>query len=231
MTKPVVVITGGGQGMGRATALHFAKHQWDCVLIGRTGSKLLAVKAEVEALGGAAQTVVRDLTDVATIASLANEIERVDCLVNGAGESLIKTIGNTTLDDWEKILNTNLRAPFFVTQALLPHLLKSDNPSVLNIGSMTTFGGYADVVAYTASKTGLLGLTRSMAGELRPQGVRVAMLAPGPADTPMRWAATPDYDRKLLIEANTIAETIYWMANLPRHVTTSEFLLKSNWIE
>lgn len=230
MAKPVIVITGGGQGMGRSAALYFAQRGWDCVLIGRTEEKLRATAQEVAALGGQAHTIAADLTDLEAVAALTGQIAAADCLVNFAGVSLIKPITETTPEDWERVHNTNVRAPYFVIKALLPHLLKSDNPTIVNIGSMTTFGGYAEVSAYTASKTAILGLTRSLAAELQPQGVRVVLLAPGPADTPMRWAATPDYDRKLLITPETIAETVYWLATLPRHVVTSEFLLKSSYI-
>lgn len=231
MTRQTVVITGGGQGIGRAAALHFAERGWDCVLIGRTPEKLEAVAAEVADRGGAAHVIPMDVTDLDAVATLTTRITRADCLINSAGEWLIKPISETTPADWERILNTNLRAPYFVIKALLPILVESDNPSIINIGSKTTFGGYPEVSAYTASKTGLLGLTRSLAGELRPQGVRVVLLAPGPADTPMRWAATPDYDPKLLVQPSTIAEALYWLATLPHTVTTSEFLLQSTWFE
>lgn len=228
--KPVIVVTGGGQGMGRSAALYFAQRGWDCVLIGRTEAKLRATAQEVAALGGQAQTIAADLTDLAAVAALAEQVAAADCLANFAGVSLIRPITETTAEDWERVHNTNVRAPYFVIKALLPHLLKSDNPTIVNIGSVTTFGGYAEVSAYTASKTAILGLTRALAAELQPQGVRVVLLAPGPADTPMRWAATPDYDRRLLITPETIAEAVFWLATLPRHVITSEFMLRSSYL-
>lgn len=231
MSRKTVVITGGGQGIGRAAALHFAERGWDCVLIGRTAEKLEAAAAEAADRGSTAHVIPMDVTDLDAVATLTQRVTRADCLINSAGESLIKPLSETTPEDWERILNTNLRAPYFVIKALLPALMESDNPSILNVGSKTTFGGYPEVSAYTASKAGLLGLTRALAAELRPHGVRVVLLAPGPADTPMRWAATPDFDPKLLVQPATIAEALYWLATLPHTITTSEFLLQSTWFE
>jgi NAD(P)-dependent dehydrogenase (short-subunit alcohol dehydrogenase family) len=230
-SKPTLVISGAGQGLGRATALHFAQHGWHCVLVGRTLSKLETVAQEIAHLSGTASAYELDVTDARAIQTFATTLQQVDCLVNSAGISLIKPIEESTLDDWDMILNANLKAPFLMTQALLPHLRKSDNASIINIGSKTSMTGFSGVSIYTAAKTGLLGLTRSMAAELRPENIRVVLLAPGPMDTPMRWSATPDYDRKLIIEPTTIAETIYWLANLPNGVTTNEFLVQSNQFE
>jgi NAD(P)-dependent dehydrogenase (short-subunit alcohol dehydrogenase family) len=223
-----IVITGAGQGIGRATALTFAAHGWRLHLVGRTAAKLDSTAERAQALGGDAITHPFDLTDSAALSAFAAGLgdATIDVLLNCAGEALIKPLADTTDAEWARILAINLTAPALLSRALLPHLQRSANASIINIGSMTAMKGFTGVTAYTAAKTGLLGFTRSLAAELR-ESVRVVMLAPGPADTPMRWAATPDYDPNLLITADTIAQAIWWLANLPRGTTTSEFLLQS----
>jgi NAD(P)-dependent dehydrogenase (short-subunit alcohol dehydrogenase family) len=121
----------------------------------------------------------------------------------------------------------NLKGPFLMTQALLPLLRKSRNASIINIASKVALKGYGTVTAYTAAKAGLLGFTRSLAAELRDEEIRVVALCPGPVDTPMRWQATPDYDRKLVIQAETVADLMWQLVTLPRGVTTGEVLLQS----
>ena len=223
-----IVITGAGQGMGRAAALKFAAQGWRLHLVGRTASKLESTAAQALALGAQVTTHAFDLTDTDAVNAFAAGFgdESIDVLLNSAGEALIKPLTETTDKDWSRILAINLTAPFTLIRALLPNLNRSTNASIINIGSKTAMTGFADVTAYTAAKTGLLGLTRSLAAELRDT-MRVVLLSPGPADTPMRWAATPDYDPNLLITAETVAEAVWWLVNLPRGTTTNEFLLQS----
>lgn len=222
------VITGAGQGIGRAIALRLAAGGVEIVLVGRTLEKLEQVKAEIAAAGGKASTEALDVTDSESVSALASRLgERIDILINSAGEALIKTLDETSADDWSRILSVNLTAPFLTSKALLPLLRHSDNATIINIGSKTAHIGVSEVAAYTAAKTGLLGFTRSLAAELKPEGIRAVLLSPGPADTPMRWAATPDYDPALLIQPETVAETVWHLVNLPRGVTTSEILLQS----
>jgi short-subunit dehydrogenase len=213
--------------MGRAIAHHFAQNNYHVMLLGRTFSKLETVAQEIVQAKGTATPYALDLTDAEAIQHFAKSIERADCLVNCAGESFIQSIETTQLIDLERILSINLKAPFLMSQALLTHLRHSENPSIINIGSKTSVVAAANVSVYTAAKTGLLGLTRAMSAELRPENIRVVMLNPGPVDTPMRWAATPHYNRDLLIHPQVIAQTVYHLATLPRGITTSDFLLES----
>ncbi len=222
------VITGAGQGIGRAVALRLAAGGMHTVLVGRTAEKLERVAAEISEAGGAASVETLDVTDGKAVLALAGRLgERVDVLVNSAGEALIKTVDETSDADWARILTVNLTAPFLMTRALLPLLRQSDNASIINIGSKTAHIGVSEVAAYSAAKTGLLGFTRALAAELKPEGIRAVLLSPGPADTPMRWAATPDYDRSFLIQPEAVAEMVWHLINLPRGTTTGDILLQA----
>ena len=229
MTKRTAVITGAGQGMGRAIALRFAQAGINPVLLGRTESKLRAVADEVAALGVEASVHALDVTDDAAVSELgaALEGEKVDILINCAGDWLIALAQDTSSEQLDHILRVNLRAPYILSRALLPNLRRSDNASIINIGSLVTANLVPTVTAYTASKAGLKGLTGSLAAELKSERIRVVMISPGPADTPMREAASPGIDKSILVEPETIADAVYHVVSLPRGITTSDFTLHS----
>ena len=229
MTQRTAVITGAGQGMGRAIALKFAETDIRPVLVGRTESKLRSVAEEVAARGITASVHILDVTDDEAIAAFGAELAdtTVDVLVNCAGDWLIEFLQDTSNEQLDHILQTNLRAPYILSRTLLPNLRRSDNASIINIGSIVTSMSVPSVSAYTAAKVGLKGLTGALAAELRPQMIRVVMISPGPADTPMRDAASPGIDKSILVTTDTIAEMVHAVITLPRGITTSDFVLYS----
>jgi len=229
MTNRTAVITGAGQGTGRAIALRFAEAGAHCVLVGRTASKLRGVADEIVSAGGEASVHALDLTDDAAVAAFGAALEgrTVDILVNCAGDWLISLMADTSNEQLDHILRVNLRVPYILSRTLLPNLRRSDNASIINIGSLVTAISVPMVSAYTAAKVGLKGLTGSLAAELKPERIRVVMISPGPADTPMREAASPGIDKSILVQPETIAEMAQAVVSLPRGVTTSDFLLYS----
>ena len=193
------VITGAGQGTGRAIALRLAGAGAHCLLVGRTASKLDSVAAEIAAAGGDARARALDVTDDAAVAEFGAALEgqTVDILVNCAGDWLISPLADTSNAQLDHILRVNLRAPYILSRTLLPNLRRSANASIINIGSLVTAISAPMVSAYTAAKVGLQGMTKSLAAELKPDRIRVVMISPGPADTPMREAASPGYRQRL----------------------------------
>lgn len=229
MTTRRAVITGAGQGTGRAIALRLAKAGLHCLLVGRTASKLHSVAAEIAGAGGEASVRALDLTDDAAVAEFGAALgeSAVDILVNCAGDWLISLMADTSNEQLDHILRVNLRAPYILSRSLLPNLRRSDNASIINIGSLVTAISVPMVSAYTAAKVGLQGLTGSLAAELKADQIRVVMISPGPADTPMREAASPGIDKAMLVQPETIAEMTHTIVSLPRGVTTSNFALYS----
>ena len=229
MTKRIAIITGGGQGTGRAIALRLAGAGVHCHLVGRTASKLQAVADAIAAAGGDAWAQALDVTDDAAVAEFGAALEgqTVDILVNCAGDWLIAPLADTSNAQLDHILRVNLRAPYILSRTLLPNLRRSDNASIINIGSLVTAISAPMVSAYTAAKVGLQGMTKSLAAELKPDRIRVVMISPGPADTPMREAASPDIDKAVLVQPETIAEMTHAVVTLPRGITTSDFVLYS----
>ncbi len=229
MSNKTALITGAGQGMGRAIALKFAEQGIDCILVGRTEAKLKAVAAQIADRGGSAALQVLDVTDDDAVAQLGASLAdtTIDMLINCAGDWLIEYLQDTSNAQLDHILRTNLRAPYIMSRTVLPNLRRSDNASIINIGSIVTTLSVPGVSAYTAAKVGLKGLTGALAAELRPERIRAVMISPGPADTPMREAASPGIDKAILVPVDTIAEMVYAVVSLPRGISTSDFVLYS----
>jgi NAD(P)-dependent dehydrogenase (short-subunit alcohol dehydrogenase family) len=232
MTERIAVITGAGQGAGRTIALQFAAQGFRVVLLGRTEAKLRAVANEI---GDNVSVYTLDLTDSRQVQAFMEDAStryvHVDVLVNCAGAAFISPIDQAREEDIDRILAINLKAPMMMARGLLPLLRKSANASIINILSKVALAGYPQVSAYTAAKTGLLGFTKSLAAELRDDGIRVGAICPGAMDTPMRWNATPDIERRLVIDPQLVADMVWHIANLPKGVMTGEILLQSIYYE
>lgn len=227
MTLTKAVVTGAGQGMGRSIALKLAEQGLAVVLVGKTLAKLEKVADEIQAAGGSAQAYHLDITDDAGVEAFAAWLgdEAIDVLVNNAGDWLVEPFESTGNDQFDHILGVNLRAPYVLSRALLSHLRKSENASIVNIGSIVTVESHDGVSAYTAAKVGLRALGNSLAAELRPERIRVMMLSPGPANTPMRWEASPGIDPQMLVEPETIADVLWTMVSLPHGITIRDVVV------
>lgn len=221
----IAVVVGGGRGIGRAVAHKFASEGATVIVAARTASELETVVAEIEAKGGQAVARVVDVLRPADIEALAGELRqvhgRVDVLVNSMGVSLIAPLDGTSEEDWDLVIDTNLKGPYLCTHAMLDLLRASGGGQVINIASKVGLTGHAQVTAYTAAKAGLIGFGRALAQELSTENIRVLTVCPGPVDTPMRWAATPKMDPGLAISAETVAETILFLVTLDSHVAVN----------
>ena len=225
----VAVVIGGGRGIGGVTARRLASAGARVVVAARTASQLEAVVGEITALGGQATAQTVDITRPDSVQLLAQTVRKahghVDVLVNSAGDSLIAHLDATSEAEWDMVIDTNLKGPYLCIRAMLDLLRASDGAYVVNIASKVGLTGHALVTAYTAAKAGLIGFSRALAQELRPENIRVIIICPGPVDTPMRWAATPKLDPSMVISAETLAETILFAVTLGDRATMSSELV------
>ena len=190
----VIIVTGGGSGIGAATARQLGAVGAPVVLVGRRAEPLNEIAAQITAGGGQALCVPADLADPAsprriTDACLAR-YGRIDGLVNNAAVVRHMPLREWDVGRFDEHLATNVRAPFFLIQAVLPALRESPVRSVVNIGSSSGTLRRVGQSVYGMTKSALDYLTQTLAGELAPLGVRVNGIAPGPIDTPIHatWA-------------------------------------------
>ena len=202
LNNQLVLITGGGSGLGLAMARCFAAAGARVLITGRRENVLQSAVAE---LGGRAHYRVFDVTDTAHtaefIASVQAELGPVDVLVNNAGRHCKKPMLEVTQDDLRAVLDVHLMGAYALTQAVLPEMLRRRSGSVLFISSMSAYLGMTQVTAYSAAKSAVLGLVKTISGETAAQGVRVNAIAPGFIDTPMFRKATdadPARQKKIL---------------------------------
>ena len=189
----VALVTGGGRGIGRAIALAFAREGAHVAVTARTAAELDAVAAEIRALGRKALAVSCDVGERAqvdqAVRRVAEGLGPVEILVNNAGIAVSAKLLDTDDALWERHLRVNLTGAFLMTRAVLPAMLAARWGRVVNVASIAGRQGYPYVAAYTASKHGLLGLTRALAQEVVTAGVTVNAICPGYVATELTWAS------------------------------------------
>ncbi len=183
LTGRVAIVTGTSRGLGQYFGRALAKAGADLVITSRHLDSLLPFQKEIEELGRRAVPVeldVRSAESIERMAALAKEAYgKIDILVNNAGMNIRKPALDITWDDWNAILDTNLRGSFFVAQAVARRMIARNYGRIINIGSVTSVAGYAGLAPYTASRGGIRQLTMSLADDWGKFGVTVNCLAPG----------------------------------------------------
>lgn len=211
----VALVTGAGRGIGRCVALTLAGQGAKVALAARTVAELDAVKEEIESLGGEAACFPADLSQEAEVVSLvagtASRWDGLDIVVNNAGIGIFGPLEAMATDAWDRILAINARAPFVVCREAIPHLKQRPHPCIVNISSVVGVKGYANQAAYGASKHAVLGMTKALAKEVQPYGIRVHAISPGGVDTSLVGDARPDLDRSVLIQPQEIADIVLFL--------------------
>jgi NAD(P)-dependent dehydrogenase (short-subunit alcohol dehydrogenase family) len=197
--KKIAIVTGGGSGIGLAITEKFVQDNIHTIIIGRDEQKLCAAKQK---LGELCEPLVGDLNNLSSIPSLINSIiqkhGRIDVLVNNAGINMKKDFTEVTDEEFQKVILTNITAVFGISREVVKCMLEKEiKGSIINISSMASQYGIPKVIAYTASKSAVEGMTRAMAVELSPKGIRVNCIAPGFIATDMSAKAlNTDPERK-----------------------------------
>lgn len=183
----VAFITGAGRGIGKAVAIALANEGVNVGLLARTEGALKEVVTEVEAHGVKAAYASVDVSSLEevnqAIASLTSKLGKADILINNAGIGKFESLLDMNPEEWKKIIDVNLMGPYYVTRAVLPQLIEKNGGDIINISSTNGLNGAATSSAYSASKFGLIGMTESLAQEVRRNNIRVTSLTPSTVAT------------------------------------------------
>ncbi len=195
----VAVITGGASGIGRATALLFAREGARIAIADRDAAAAAAVISEIAALGGEALSILGDVsipeTSAAGAAAILSKWSRIDILVTAAGFSTGGTVLTTTPDDWDAVFAANVGGTWLWARAVIPAMQRQGGGAIVTLASQLALAGGRANSAYIAAKGAILSLTRTMALDFAPDGIRVNAIAPGAIETPLlarSFARQPD---------------------------------------
>ena len=197
------LVTGASKGIGAGIAIAMAKAGADIVLVGRSEESLKATGDAIEKVGKKSEVLICDVQSKAEISEAFKGIDQlnVDVLVNNAGSISRSPAIETSLEDWDRIININLNSVFQISQLCAKSMLSRGNGRIINIASLLSFQGGINVPAYTASKHGVAGVTKALANEWGAKGVNVNAIAPGYISTDNTEALRNDPDRNASILA------------------------------
>lgn len=214
-TNRIVAITGGAGNLGMAVGKAFAAAGAKLAFIDRSPGKLTEEFSEADGHFIASPTDVTDENSVAAaIGEIINRFGRLDVVINTAGGYRAGTaLHETPMNDWDFMLNLNAKSVFVVCRAAIPFMLKQGGGKIVNISSRAALSGDAYHAAYSVSKTAVVRLTESMAGELKDAGINVNCVMPGLIDTPQNRAAMPDSDFSKWVAPEAIADVILFLAS------------------
>ena len=225
-------MTGASSGIGKATALAFARSNIEVALIARSTDKLTAVADEIQQ-----QTQVKARIyplDLAVVDRVSGEIAEIcrsfgpiDILVNNAGMAYTNPISKTTLEDWQKILQLNLTSVFQCVRGVLPQMRERGSGTIINVASIAASNAFPDWGAYSVSKAGIVALSKALSVEERNNGIRTVTISPGSVNTPI-WdtdTVQADFDRSAMLTPETVAQSILHAALLPHHAVVEEMIV------
>ncbi|PJF36362.1 MAG: short-chain dehydrogenase [Candidatus Thermofonsia Clade 1 bacterium] len=218
----VAVITGASRGIGRATALALAKAGCHIAATARDAAALEALVAECTALGVRAKAYSADATDAQAVYAVRDQVladfGQVDTLVNNAGVARYASLVEHTVEDYDWMMNSNMRSTFLFTHAFVPSMIARKQGNVIVVSSQAGVHGFPNEAVYCATKHAQVGFATALDGELRPHGVRVTIIAPGGVRTTFAFGTGRTADMPALqemIEAEDVAEAIVFAVQMP----------------
>jgi NADP-dependent 3-hydroxy acid dehydrogenase YdfG len=237
MTSPIerrALITGASSGIGKATALAFAKAGFDVALVSRSESKLEAVAEAASKTGVKAKAYALDLADIEQvrekISAIADSFGPIDVLVNNAGMAYTGEIMSTPLSDWQQVIDLNLTSAFQCIQGILPSMRDRGSGIIINVASIAGQQPFPGWGAYNVSKAALIALSKTLSAEERAKGIRVVTISPGAVNTPLWDTETVqvELNRSAMLTPEIVAQSILHMALVPEQAVIEELTLMPN---
>lgn len=234
MTSPRerrALITGASSGIGKATALAFAKAEIDVALVSRSQDKLETVATAAREAGVEAKAYTLDLAQTeqvkAGIEAIAKDFAPINILVNNAGIGYTNPLNETPLSDWQHVINLNLTSVFQCILGMLPTMHEQKQGTIINVASIAGQQPFPTWGAYNVSKAGLIALSKTLAAEERSNGIRVVTICPGAVNTPL-WdtdTVLVDLNRSAMLTPEIIAESILHTVMLPEQAVIESITL------
>lgn len=229
--KRRALITGASSGIGRATALAFAQAGIDVALVSRSLDKLDEVAKATREAGVETKVYVLDLAKIeqvkAEIGAIAADFAPIDILVNNAGMGYTNPLSETPLSDWQQVIDLNLTSVFQCILGVLPTLRQQQRGTIINVASIAGQQFFPDWGAYSVSKAGLIALSKTLAAEERPHGIRVVTICPGAVNTSLWDTDTVqiDLNRSAMLTPDIVAQSILHTAMLPEQAVIDSVTL------
>ncbi len=216
------IITGGSKGLGKATAIAFAKEGIDVAITGRNEADLQETVTQLKALGVNAIYAVFDVGNYEAVKTgfktIIDQLGKVDILVNNAGIAAFGSLNDMEVDQWSKIIQTNVMGMYYVTKEVLPYLINQNEGDIINISSTAGLNGNANTSAYSASKFAVIGMSESLMKEVRKNNIRVCTLTPSTiaSDMSINLGIADKNSEDSVLQPDDFAELIVAGLKLPR---------------
>ncbi len=230
-SKRRALITGASSGIGKATALAFAKAGIDVALVSRSQDKLEPIATTAREAGVNAKAYVLDLAKLeqvkAGIEAIATDFAPIDILVNNAGMGYTNPLSATPLSDWQQVIDLNLTSVFQCILGILPAMRNQQRGTIINVASIAGQQPFPTWGAYNVSKAGLIALSKTLAAEERTHGIRVVTISPGAVNTPL-WdtdTVQMDFNRSAMLTPEIVAQSILHTALVPEQAVIESVTL------
>lgn len=226
----VVIVTGAGRGIGRAICRAVGQAGATVVAVARTTQQIERVASQIVDEGGKAVAIRADVAEESDVRALfdlvAERFGRLDVLINNAGCGRFGPTDRFALADFDRVVAVNLRGTFLCCQCAIRMMMPQHSGYIINVSSVVGFKGYPHQAAYTASKHAVMGLTKSLAVELQPHGIRVSAILPGGVDTDMVREARPDLNTSELMQPEDIAQSVMYLLSLSPKVAVDQIYIR-----
>jgi NAD(P)-dependent dehydrogenase (short-subunit alcohol dehydrogenase family) len=244
LTGRVALITGASRGLGRAITVALASAGARLALVGRDRQKLEETQGQARGAGADAQVFTTDVSDEAQVRQLERDVigrfGQMDILINNAGINVRKSVVDTTLEEWNSVLHTNLTGAFLICRSFVPHMRDRGWGRIVNVASVMGHISIPQRTAYSASKAGVLGFTRALAIELAAEGISVVSISPGVFMTDMTEPLLTDPARKAQLLSGTALGrwgrpeevgklVLYLCSEDSSFITGSDILIDGGW--
>ena len=227
--KKITLISGASRGIGRAVSLRLAHEGHFVVVLARNAEEIGELEHEIDEAGGKSLSFVCDISDEQqvnnAVAEVIRDFQRIDCVVNNAGIGVFKPAEEITADDWERVMDVNVKGSFLLTRAVLPHMKAAGKGHILAIASDVSKRTFATGSLYTASKYAQHAFFESLRREVRSLGIKVSVVYPGLVDTYFHQVEQGEPEQAQFLHADDIAGAVSYILNTPPHVLIDELMI------